>query len=627
MARFGILIAAAMLAVDPWGWDRFGPFRWALISTLGFAAIAISLGSGDARLRPLPRWAVLGWVVTIAGLALSTALSNDLWHALIGTPDRHLGLATWLLFVGLFATASLYPNTAITAVLRAAALSGSLAGLWAILEARGVSPFDSSFANDRVGGPFGQPAFLGASMVLIVPLSVALLVDRGHRWAWRAAGATGSALGLTTLALAESRAAWVGAAVAAVALVLRRRSWIVGFAGVAVVASLLFTTSLGDRAATLTDFDDGVVAGRIDEWQVGIQALTTSPTFGVLGYGPEGYRTVFGEYVDEEYVIEHGRDVITDRAHSGLLDTSLAGGLLAGLGMALLQLGLAVTSVQRLRSDDPSDIALGVAVFAYLVQQLFLFPLAELDPVLWILAGILVARRPQRRVQRPPLFTSVSGGKRSAMLAAGFVAAVSAIAGLSDIAADHAVVDVERIQLEGLESQSAVDAADSARSRRPDSIRYDFIAGRAAQDGSLGGFEQALERLDDGLSISPNDPALLAERGIVLLEIARRSDDSRTLQNALTALEALDETDPNNPATELTHGIALALDGQSEESISELEHAAFLDPGATEPWLNLAVVHFDAGNTVAATHALDRVDELAPSNAQAQALRREFLSE
>lgn len=627
MARFGVLIVAAMLAVDPWGWDRFGPLRWALLSSLGFAAVAISLGSGDARLRPLPRWAVLGWIVTLGGLTLSTALSNDLWHALVGTPDRHLGLATWFLFIGLFATASLYPNTAIRSVLRAAVLAGALTGLWSILEARDIGPFDSSFANDRVGGPFGQPAFLGASMVLIVPLCAAVALDRVHHHAWRAGGVLGSALGLTALALSESRAAWVGAAIAALAVIVRRRSWIVGGVGIAAVCGLLFFTSLGDRAATLTDLDDGVIAGRVDEWQVGARALAATPTFGVLGYGPEGYRTVFGQHVDEDYVIEYGRAVITDRAHSGLLDTSLSGGVVAGLGMALLQLGLVVTSIQRLRSDDPADVALGAAVFGYLVQQLFLFPLAELDPILWILAGILVARRPQRREQRPPLFTSVSGGKRSMMLVAGFVAAVSAIAGLSNIAADHAVVEVERRQVEGESTESQRAAADTARSRRPDSIRYDFIAARASQDGSLVGFEHALERLDHGLSISPNDPALLTERGIVLLEIARRSDDDQALKVAIEALEELDVRDPNNPATELTFGIALALDGQVDESIDNLEHAARLDPTAVEPWLNLAIVHFEAGDPDNASLALDEVDERAPSNAQAQALRREFLSE
>lgn len=621
--RFGLLVGAAFLAVDPWGWDRFGPFRWALLSTLGFAAIAISLGSGDVRLRPLPRWAVLGWVITGFGLVVSTALSDDLWHALIGTPDRHLGLAAWMLFAGLFATASMYPQTATPTVERALTISAVLCGGYAVLELADIGGFASDFAGDRVGGPFGQPAFLGAAMVLAVPLCLSLALDRPTHTLWRIAGVAGSLLGTITLGVSQSRAAWVGAAVAASFVVLRRRRWVLGSIGLVVLIALFFTTAVGDRASTLTDLDDGVVAGRIDEWQVGMAALFDRPSTAIVGYGPEGYRTVFGAHVDEQYVIDHGRAVITDRAHSSLLDTNLAGGLLAGTGLALLQLGLAVTAVQRLRANELVDVALGAAVLGYLVQQLFLFPLAELDPVLWILAGLLVARRPVRTEYRPPLFASVSGAKRTVMLAAGFLAAVSAVAGLSDVAADHAVTDI-------IDAENPVDAsnaAERARSRRPDSIRYDFIAARAvSRDGTLEGFEAALSLLDAGLATSPHDPAFLAERGIVLLEIARRDGTDESLELALDALDDLDVTDPNNPATELTHGIALALAGQADAAIAELEHAAVLDPTAIEPHLNLAVVHFERNDPDAGERELDEVERLAPSNAEAQALRQEFLS-
>lgn len=621
--RFGLLIGAALLAVDPWGWDHFGPLRWALLSTLGFTAIAISLGSGDVRLRPLPRWAVMGWVITAFGLTLSTALAADKWHALVGTPDRHLGLAAWMMFAGLFATASMYPQTATPTVQRGIAIATSLCGMYTLLELGDVGGFASDFAGDRAGGPFGQPAFLGAAMVLAIPLCFVLVVDRRSGKLWRIVGVVGSVFGSVALGVSQSRAAWVGAAVAALLVVLYRRQWVVGAAVLALLVGLFFTTSLGDRAATLSEFDGGVVAGRIDEWQVGVHALFESPSSAAWGYGPEGYRTVFGAHVNEEYVIQHGRDVITDRAHSSLLDTSLSGGLIAGVGLALLQFGLLVTAVQRLRADDPVDVALGAAVLGYLIQQFFLFPLAELDPVLWIFAGLLVARRPQRTAHRPPLFSSVSGAKQVVMLAAGFLAAVSAVAGLSDIAADRAVTDV----IDAEDEVEALAAADRARSRRPDSIRYDFIAARtAASDGTVDGFRAALTRLDAGLTTSPRDPAFLAERGIVLLEIARRDQSEESLDAALEALGNLDSTDPNNPATELTHGIALALAGMSEDAIGELEHAALLDPVAVEPHLNLAIIYFELNDRAAGERSLDEADRVAPTNAQALALRREFLS-
>ncbi|MFT7473580.1 MAG: O-antigen ligase/Flp pilus assembly protein TadD [Verrucomicrobiales bacterium] len=621
--RFAAIIAAAFLAVDPFGWDQYGPLRFALVSTLGFAAIAVSLGSGDLRSQPLPRWSVLGWIGVLLAMSISTATSADSWHALIGTPERHLGLASWVLFAGLFAVSSLYPFSAVEVVSRAAVLVAVASGVWAILESLDIGWFDSAFAGDRVGGPLGQPAYLGAGMLLVVPLAAAAAVDRFNSITARLLGASGTALGLCALALSESRAAWVGALAAAALLVIRRKQIIGGLVGAAAIAALLIFTPLGDRAATLTDVDSGVVAGRLDEWQVGARAVLDTPTFGITGHGPEGYRTVFGEHVDEAYVVTYGRDVITDRAHNGILDTALTGGLSAAAAMLLLQIGLVITALQRIRANTPLDVALGAASIAYVIQQLFLFPLAELDPVLWIVAGLLIARRPHRLSTRAPLFRQVSGGRRAAMFGAGFLSAVAAIAGLSDVAADHAVLDV----VEADDGATALRAADRARDRRPDSIRYDFIAARAASaGGTADDFRTSLDRLQHGLALSPKDPAFLTEQANVLLEIARRSTDERDLDVAMDALEERDALDPNNPSTQQSFGTALALDGQTNAAIAQLEHAAALDPTSIESLLNLALVQLEDGRLDDGATTLERVDDLAPTNANAQQLRRDFLS-
>jgi O-antigen ligase/Flp pilus assembly protein TadD len=620
--RFAAIIAAAFLAVDPFGWDRYGPLRFALVSTFGFIAVAVSLGSGDVRSQPLPRWSVLGWIGVLLGMFISTAMSADSWHALIGTPERHLGLASWVLFAGLFAATSLYPFSAAPAISRAAVLVAVVSGIWAILESLDIGWFDSAFADDRVGGPFGQPAYLGAGMLLVVPLAAAFAADRSNSITARLLGASGTALGLCALAISESRAAWMGALLAAAVLVIRRKQIIGGIFGAAAVAALLIFTPYGDRAATLTEVDSRVVAGRLDEWQVGVRAVLDTPTFGITGHGPEGYRTVFGEHVDEAYVVTYGRDVITDRAHNGILDTALTGGLFAAAAMLLLQIGLVITALQRIRADTPLDVALGTASIAYVIQQLFLFPLAELDPVLWIVAGLLIARRPHRLTARTPLFRQVSGGRRAAMLGAGFLAAVAAIAGLSDVAADHAVLHV----LEADDDARPLRAADSARDRRPDSIRYDFIAARAASaGGTIDDFRTSLDRLEHGLALSPKDPAFLTEQANVLLEIARQSTDERDLDVALDALEERDLLDPNNPSTQESFGIALALDGQTSAAIAQLEHAAALDPTSIGPLLNLAVLQLEDGRLDDGATTLDRVDDLAPTNANVQELRREFL--
>ena len=86
--RFGVLVLASLLAVDPFGWDRFGPLRWALVSTIGLGIVAAALLGQDRHERWMPSWAVAGWTLTLGGLTLSSAFSDDRWHALVGTPDR-----------------------------------------------------------------------------------------------------------------------------------------------------------------------------------------------------------------------------------------------------------------------------------------------------------------------------------------------------------------------------------------------------------------------------------------------------------------------------------------------------------------------------------------------------------
>ena len=65
-----------VVAVDPLGWSPFGPARWAVVSTLGLAVVALFV----ARFRRPPRAllavgsAFLGW------LLLSTIFGLDRWQ-------------------------------------------------------------------------------------------------------------------------------------------------------------------------------------------------------------------------------------------------------------------------------------------------------------------------------------------------------------------------------------------------------------------------------------------------------------------------------------------------------------------------------------------------------------------
>lgn len=627
------MILAAFLAVDPWGFDRFGPLRFLLVSALGFAVIAVGMVGGGGS--PFPRSVLLGAAALFGGLVLSTAAAADRWHALVGTPDRHFGLLTWVLCAGLFVVAhrrtTADPEATTTAVLRALTVATLGVGLYSVAEILEVGSLDQDFANDRIGGPWGQPAFLGAAMTIGIPASIAhARVEVG---AMRVLATTAAGLGTIALLNSQSRAAWVGLALTAVLLLVFRRHELhaalgpkrAGIGAGAVVGVLLMVavfTPAGARAWSLTDVSDGVVAGRIDEWQVGLRALADSGTIGVLGHGPENYRTVFGEHVDQAYVMDHGRDTFTDRAHNSVLDVALAGGLVAAAGWLAVLTALGRHAWTALRTGGSTDAALGAALMAYFGQGLFLFPLAEVDPVVWILAGIFLARATSAPEPNPTpkpnpigLTSAVAGGLALA------AAVAFAVIGVLDLLADHRIRSAASTE----SAADALDHADAARRLRPDSIRYHFAAARiAASQPNGAGVDGALERIADGLVWSPVDPALLHERTLVLVNEARRTVDPADVAAALGPLEELDRTDPNHPEGQQRYGIALALDGRTEPAIEQFEHAAYMTPDRPEALLNLAFVHLGEADTAAATDAVLRAWRVAPEDDRVRRLVAEL---
>ena len=598
---FAALIVVSAVAVDPWGWDRYGPLRWGLVSTLGLAIVGLALldrGVDIGRIGRAERW---GIGLLASGTAISTALSDDLLHALIGTPDRHFGAVTWVLCLSLFVVVAAMPPDLVV-VVRGAATAVTVLGVWTALELAEVSWFDSAFADGRAGGPFGQPAFLGAGAVLLTPLAAAALLDRDARRIDRRIAAVAVVAGGIALVGSGSRAAAVGAVAAAGAFValarVRRRGWILGLIASVGVAAI---TPLGGRVVDTVRDGDGIV-GRSDEWQVGLRALWDAPGRGTLGWGPESYRTVFGRFVDDGYVIDHGRDVITDRAHGGPLDIALSSGLVGLVGWGLLVGGVGVAVWRGERTLTTVVVATGAV--GYLVQQLFLFPVAELDPVLFGLLGLLAAA------------TSPAGSPPPRRAPFGAVAAlalsvIAGLGGIADVAADRAV------------AASPVDA-ESARALRPDSIRYRFISARAEPRGDEDSLRRAIGHVADGLELSRADPALRLEDATLRTELARSTSSVVDIRAARATVAGYVEDDPRHPQLVMQAGILAALDGDLVEAESALVRAVELAPRDVEPRLNLGVVLIELGRAREARDVLDAATALDPGNAAVRALLAEI---
>ena len=577
-----VVVVAAALAVDPAGFRPFTTLRWAVVSTtVALAAAAVSTRApAGAHRRP-----TLAWAALLGLLAVATVAALDPVVAVVGHPRRHLGLIGWLVgglafLVGLRLTR----DEQRVYLSRAVVLAGVVTGAGAVADWLGWDPPGLRFADGRVGGLLGQPVYLGALGVLLAPAALGIAADPAFGRGWRRAAVVGAVGCTVAVVVSGTRGAWLGAVVAAAVgwPVLWR--WISTHRVLAasillLVAGLAIGVSTGSRIATLFDPSAEGGRGRLDEWVLGLSVIADDP---VTGAGPEGYRVAVLGHIDDGYARRHGRDEVVDRAHNGVLDVAVS----AGIPAAAVYLLLLSTVVGRCRQviRAPADRFLAgaaVGVVAWTVQLAVSFPVAEIDPVAWLLAGCVVsagvgvgvdaatagdARGSQRR--RPATWLR---------LGAAALAAVLAVGGVLALGADH---DLRRAAQHRLTAPvEAMEAADRATARRPDDTDAWYVAAQVAASGpSLLALDAGLDRVEEGLRWSPRDPALRDLREALLVERALRSGLPLDLRNARRATEERVAADPSGGVHHRRLGLVLAAQGHSERAAAELRRALQLDP-------------------------------------------------
>jgi O-antigen ligase len=593
------LPVAAVVAVAPSGLAPFGPIKWALVPTL--VLLGILALSRDGRLSFRGGRALAGFV---GWTALTALFGLDRVYAWTGTPERHFGVIAWVLVALCWWAGRSLDGPARRLVLSSGAATAGVLGLWAGAESLGWQPLRLAGIGDRPVGPLGSSAFLGAAAVLLTPVAVGWAMQTAGRA--RVLASVAAALGLVALAASGARAAIFGAVVAAVVAVVvqrDRRVLIVVGACALIGGAVAVASGAGGRVSSVATDRDGGARGRLDEWRVAVRVVGSHP---ILGTGPEGYRIAFGKGVDDRYERDHGRNPVPDRAHNALLDVAATTGL-PGLALYLAAVAIALGAALRaLRNGPPLLAGAGLGVIAYFVQSLFLFPLAELEPVVWLLAGLCAAERvaPPRRE------------RRIVSAAAGVLAVAAAVAGVLDVASDRrAKQDLALIAQDRI-------APANASAWRPDQVRYRLVDARVHQsDGSTRGLGRALRDVDAALRVSPRDPVAQREKGRILLEQARRGGRVGVARGYLARLL---RDDPRNAETLLRLGIAHDLAGDDAGAIAAWRRAEYLAPDSASASSNLAVAYAKAGRTAAARAAATRALRRDPHNQPARAVLAEL---
>jgi O-antigen ligase/Flp pilus assembly protein TadD len=543
------LVVGSVVVADPAGLSPFGPAKWAIVSVVGLLIGGSALWHGRQRLH---RRSLIAWGVLLAMLSLATAFGGDVPTALLGQPDRHLGLITWLLFFALFCAGQQMTDPRHRRLVwRSVILATVAMGLWATIETTVGPLIDIQVDTSRLTGPFGSAAYLGAAACLLTPISAGGALEATSTRGWRAAAWIGTVGGTVALIGSGARAAWLGAAtVTAIVLLATRPSghrlrMIVAACAVAGVCAAPFIGDLVDRPSGQTS--------RLDEWTIAGRVVADHP---LIGVGPEGYRIAVSDELDRNYEREYGRSrVLPDRAHSNVLDVALNGGLLAAAAYLALIVIVCRRALALVHGGRATDIGLGAALIAYVVQQLLLFPLAELDPIFWLLAGMTMATAPQR-TQRPAARSHVRRASAVAVLA---LAPFALVAGSLDVAADRLA---RRAMADDLRA-GAIDAAERAVALRPDELRYRMVAADVlSRRGTVADIQHAIEHTEAALDWSPHDPVAVDRHASLLLDRAGITGDPGDIALALRTWSELVARDPNRARWQLQFGRAAALAGK-----------------------------------------------------------------
>ena len=391
-----------MIFIEPFTLEEFDPAKVLLFRSLALLLLAVLLiheleaGEGLSRMvsrasRRVRRTPFAGVIAALVLIYLvSTLFSVSPRISFWGEHTHRQGTYTFLTYVILFlvvlrALRRQAQLERLVTVLLAVSFPVSVYG---ILQHFGVTLLGFSGVGfaipNRVISTIGNPIFVAAYLVMVVPLTLRQIVRHVQRWsggrspeAALGAGLYAALLGLQFLCMlyTDSRGPLLGVAVGTffmlflAALVYGRRRWAGGALAVAGLA-FLFLVALNVPAIPLGGlrqlpylerFSQMTQAGgsgslRVLYWESVLDAVSASPRRLLLGYGPEVMSQAVDPFMSPQIVPLYGERSI-QRAHNMVLDMLFATGIVGAVAYLLLfglifyracrWLGLAATARDR----------------------------------------------------------------------------------------------------------------------------------------------------------------------------------------------------------------------------------------------------------------------------------------
>ena len=367
-----------------------------------FAAVCYLVLSGRefywSRLRNKLSWIPLA----LLAVAYVTSLFGvDFYHSFWSIYDRGDGLLTLttavVFFYGtlLYADRNFLPRLFKVVAWVATAVSAYVVLQW-LAEITGINFLLIAEARGRVGGTFGNAAFLAAYLGMTVWATLAVAGEA--RGAWKKAYYSGAVLQLLAIVLAATRGTLLAFLVVGFLTLLyfawngrgkARMGSRIGLVGLIILAGLFFafraplsTSSFEPvrrvASASLTDL---TVSSRLFIWQHVFGEAMKKP---FTGYGAERIEMLFDRVYDPSAIFEQW----FDRTHNAFLDYFVQFGIFGALLYAGLIGALGYTGLALWRMKERFGIFLLLLACTYAIQNFFVFDTAM---TLWLLLAMLAA--------------------------------------------------------------------------------------------------------------------------------------------------------------------------------------------------------------------------------------------
>lgn len=391
----------------PWRSDVFVDPKSGLTRSLTLAAGIAAVGSmilGRRHVRVLVTdVAVAAFTLLVAASAIT---SVDLPTSLWGEPLQRAGLVSTVMVVLGYAIARMTIRTPerLWLLVVGVVLGASLVAAYGLVQWVGADPWWDDVPGGRVFSSLGQPNWLGAYLVVTLPITIAVAVTaRRTPTKWLViVSAAGQGIVLVTT---SSRASWLGAAAAlgvtGLLLLVRRRSAgtalprrvIVGtvLAVVAITGVLLlaWNSSPVARGRSAFDLDAFDVRQRRALWDVAGAIIADHP---LLGTGPDTYAIVFPEYRDqvvEPFYAEYLSRFRPESPHNVYLATAAGSGVAASVALIVaLVATLARLAVGYVRDQpEPLLLAATAAISGHVVTDAFMTIDVSTSWLVWVVIG------------------------------------------------------------------------------------------------------------------------------------------------------------------------------------------------------------------------------------------------